>query len=105
MAARLRQQPIRCGAQSSEPLRANAIQWQQLEAWITQQEAREITVDDGNYIQAIVKTPLMRFRDDIQLLFRPDEQLIQVRSSSRIGLSDMGANARRVETPRDQLMP
>ncbi len=93
------------GAQASEPIRANAEQWQQLKAWIARQEDWEITVDDGNFIQAIVKTPMMKFRDDIQLLFLPDEQLIQVRSSSRLGLSDMGTNARRVETLREQIMP
>jgi uncharacterized protein (DUF1499 family) len=93
------------GAQASEPIRANAEQWQQLKAWIAQQEDWEITVADGNFIQAVVKTPLMGFRDDIQLLFLPDDQLIQVRSSSRLGLSDMGTNARRVETLREQLMP
>ena len=84
---------------------ANLEQWQQLKAWIARQEDWEITVDDGNFLQAIVKTPVMRFRDDIQLLFLPDEQLIQVRSSSRLGLSDMGTNARRVETLREQLKP
>jgi uncharacterized protein (DUF1499 family) len=93
------------GAQASEPIRANAEQWQQLKAWIARQEDWEITVDDGNFIQAIVETPTMKFRDDIQLLFLPDEQLIQVRSSSRLGLSDMGTNARRVETLREQIVP
>jgi uncharacterized protein (DUF1499 family) len=93
------------GAQASEPIRANAEQWQQLKAWIALQDDWEITVDDRNFIQAIVKTPMMQFRDDIQLLFLPDEQLIQVRSSSRLGLSDIGTNARRVETLREQIMP
>jgi uncharacterized protein (DUF1499 family) len=93
------------GVQASQPIRANAEQWQQLKAWIAQQEDWQISVDDGNFIQAVVKTPLMGFRDDIQLLFLPDDQLIQVRSSSRLGLSDMGTNARRVETLRNQLMP
>jgi len=93
------------GAQASEPIRANAEQWQQLKAWIALQDDWEITVDDRNFIQAIVKTPMMQFRDDIQLLFLPDEQLIQVRSSSRLGLSDMGTNARRVETLREQIVP
>jgi uncharacterized protein (DUF1499 family) len=46
----------------------------------------------------------MKFQDDVQLLFLPDNQLIQVRSSSRLGLSDLGTNARRVETVRNQLM-
>ncbi len=93
------------GAQASEPIRANAEQWQQLKAWIARQEDWEITVDDGYFLQAIVETPTMKFRDDIQLLFLPDEQLIQVRSSSRLGLSDMGTNARRVETLREQIVP
>ena len=93
------------GAQASEPIRANAEQWQKLKAWIVLQEDWEITVDNGNFMQAIVTTPLMKFRDDVQLLFVPKDQLIQVRSSSQLGLSDMGTNARRVETLREQLKP
>jgi uncharacterized protein (DUF1499 family) len=93
------------GAQASEPIRASAEQWQILRSWIARQEDWEVTLDEGNFIQAIVKTPLMKFRDDIQLLFLPDDRLIQVRSSSRLGLSDLGTNARRVETLRDQLKP
>jgi uncharacterized protein (DUF1499 family) len=93
------------GAQASEPIRANAEQWQELKAWIALQEDWEIIVDDGNFMQAIVSTPLMKFRDDVQMLFVADDQLIQVRSSSQLGLSDMGTNARRVETLREQLKP
>ena len=93
------------GLQASEPLRANARQWQSLKAWITRQDGWEIIVDADNYIQAVVKTPVLGFRDDVQLLFLPDVQLIQVRSSSRLGLSDLGTNARRVETLRGELAP
>lgn len=93
------------GAQASEPIRANAEQWQELKAWVALQQDWEITVDDGNFMQAIVTTPLMKFRDDVQLLFVAEDQLIQVRSSSQLGLSDMGTNARRIETLRDQLKP
>jgi uncharacterized protein (DUF1499 family) len=93
------------GAQASEPISASAQQWQQLKAWIAQQQDWEITVNESNFIQAVVKTTTLRFRDDVQLLFLPDEQIIHVRSSSRLGLSDLGTNARRVETLRKQLMP
>ena len=93
------------GAQASEPIRANAEQWQELKAWVALQQDWEITVDDANFMQAIVTTPLMKFRDDVQLLFVAEDQLIQVRSSSQLGLSDMGTNARRIETLRDQLKP
>ena len=92
------------GAQSSEPIRADAEQWQKLKLWIAGQEDWQINIDDDNFIQAVVKTPVMRFRDDVQLLFLPDARLIQVRSSSRLGISDLGTNARRVETLRDQLI-
>ena len=64
-----------------------------------------MTVDDSNFIQAIVETPVMRFRDDVQLLFIPDDRLIHVRSASQLGLSDLGANANRIETLRDQITP
>jgi uncharacterized protein (DUF1499 family) len=91
------------GVHAIEPLEANAGQWQQLKAWIARQENWEVTVDDDRFLQAVVKTPLMRFRDDVQLLYFPDAQLIQVRSSSRLGISDMGTNAKRVESLRAQL--
>jgi uncharacterized protein (DUF1499 family) len=93
------------GIQAVEPIRANAEQWQSLKAWIAQQPEWQISVDDGHFLQAIVKTPVMKFRDDVQLIFFPEEQLIHVRSSSRLGLSDLGTNARRVETLRDQITP
>ena len=93
------------GVQAAEPLIANAEQWLELKAWIGQQQDWEITVDDDYFVQAVVKTPVLRFRDDVQLLFVRGEQLIQVRSSSRFGLSDLGVNARRVELLRDQLTP
>jgi uncharacterized protein (DUF1499 family) len=91
------------GAQSSEPVSASAEQWEGLKAWVTKQQDWEVTINEDNFIQAVVKTPLMRFRDDVQMLFIPDQQLIQVRSSSRLGISDLGTNARRVELLRQQL--
>ena len=91
------------GVQNSEPIRADAGQWRELQAWIAGQENWEITIQEQDFIQAVAKTPLMRFRDDVQLLYLRDEMLIQVRSSSRLGISDLGTNARRVETLREIL--
>jgi uncharacterized protein (DUF1499 family) len=93
------------GLQASEPVRGSARQWQSLKAWITRQDNREIIVGDDVFIRAVVKTPVLGFRDAVQLLYLPDVQLIHVRSSSRLGLSGMGTNARRVETLREQLVP
>lgn len=85
------------------PLRATAEQWQQLKLWIASQQDWTITTDNGDFLQTVVKTPLMRFRDDVQLRFVEDAGVIQVRSSSRLGIGDMGANRKRVEMLRRQL--
>lgn len=91
------------GVHAVEPIKADAEQWQKLKAWIRGQKDWALSVDDGNFLQAVVTTPTLGFRDDVQLLFLPDSRLIDVYSSSRFGISDLGTNARRVETLRDQI--
>jgi len=93
------------GLQAVDPIKANDGQWHQIKTWIARQPDWEIVIDDGDFIQAIAKTPLMRFRDDVQLQFGPDSGLIQVRSSSRLGISDLGTNYRRIEALREVLNP
>lgn len=93
------------GLQAVDPIEANNAQWQQMKTWTARQPDWEIVTDDGYFVQAVVKTPLMRFRDDVQLQFDPDSELIQVRSSSRLGISDLGTNRRRVEALREVLDP
>jgi len=93
------------GLQASEPVRGNARQWQSLMAWVAREDNREVIVDDDVFIQAVVKTPVLGTRDGVQMLYLPDVQPDQVRSSSRLGLNDLGTNARRVETLCEQLVP
>jgi uncharacterized protein (DUF1499 family) len=52
---------------------------------------------DG-HIEAIARTPVMGFRDDVTIRIRPtrDGTRIDVRSASRYGSRDFGANAERV---------
>jgi uncharacterized protein (DUF1499 family) len=51
-----------------------------------------------DYLYAEFRTPLLRFVDDVEFLF--DGSLVQVRSCSRLGRRDFGANRRRVEALR-----
>ena len=90
-------------SQAIEPLVATDAQWLALKQWITDQEDWTIVEDRGDFLQCVAVTPMLRFRDDVQLLHKPDLGLIHVRSSSRLGISDMGANRQRVELLRDQL--
>jgi uncharacterized protein (DUF1499 family) len=49
-------------------------------------------------IEAVARTPIMGFRDDVVVRIRPgqDGARVDVRSASRYGRSDLGANASRV---------
>ena len=91
------------GVQAIEPIKADTAQWQKLKAWIVKQPDWEVTADDGEFMQAVVTTPGLKFRDDVQLLFVPESRLIHVYSSSRLGISDLGTNSRRVEKLRSRV--
>jgi len=91
------------GGSAIAPLQATTEQWQALKRWLAAQDDWTITVETADFVQAVVKTPLMQFRDDVQLAFKQQASDIQVRSSSRLGISDMGANRRRIESLRAHL--
>ena len=91
------------GGSAIAPLQATTEQWQALKRWLAAQDNWTITEDSPDFLQAVVKTPLMQFRDDVQLVFNRQADDIQVRSSSRLGISDMGANRRRIESLRAHL--
>lgn len=60
------------------------------------------TVPEQGRLEATETTSIFRFKDDIVLRVRPTENgagsIIDMRSVSRVGQSDLGANARRVES-------
>ncbi len=53
-----------------------------------------------NYIHALSKSRIFKFIDDVEFYFPADENVIHVRSASRVGESDLGVNRRRVEQIR-----
>jgi uncharacterized protein (DUF1499 family) len=55
------------------------------------------------YIHAEFTSSVLRFVDDVELSLRPQDGIIAVRSASRVGYYDFGANRTRVETLRQQL--
>jgi uncharacterized protein (DUF1499 family) len=63
--------------------------------------ARLADLDD--YAHFEVTTTLLRFRDDLELRLDREARVIQVRSASRVGRSDLGTNRRRVEALRAEL--
>jgi uncharacterized protein (DUF1499 family) len=58
---------------------------------------------EGNYLYAEYRTPLMKFVDDLELVFDDKAGLLHVRSSSRLGRRDFGVNRARVESLRGRI--
>jgi len=61
----------------------------------------KIVEHKGAYLYAEFSTPLMGYTDDVE--FYADGKVLQVRSSSRLGIRDFNVNRKRVETLRAQL--
>ena len=55
-----------------------------------------------DYIHAEFKSAIMGFVDDVEF-YCPDKKMIHVRSASRLGYSDLGANRKRIERLRNLL--
>ncbi len=58
---------------------------------------------DTDYLYAQFTTRLMKYVDDVEFWFDPAAQGVQVRSASRLGKGDMGANRARIEAIRSAL--
>lgn len=59
-----------------------------------------VTLVQQDYLAASFRSRLFGFVDDLQLRLDVEEGVIQVRSASRVGRSDLGVNQRRVEALR-----
>jgi uncharacterized protein (DUF1499 family) len=63
-----------------------------------------IVVNHGNYIRAEFTSFIFRFIDDVEFYFDDNQKLIHLKSASRIGYSDLGANRRRIEKIRGKFL-
>lgn len=60
----------------------------------------EVIEQTDNYIHALSKSRIFKFVDDVEFYFPKDENVIHMRSASRVGDSDLGVNRRRMEQIR-----
>jgi apolipoprotein D and lipocalin family protein len=86
-----------------EPLRfvgsAKDAQYRLLNILSELKLARVVTVED-NFIGAEFTSFVFRFIDDVEFYYDDPHKIIHVKSASRVGYSDLGANRRRVEKIR-----
>ena len=86
------------------PMRGNANETLDLIAGIIEaMEGGKIIKREPAYMYAQFTTRLMKYVDDAEFWFDPSAQVIQVRSASRLGSSDLGVNRKRIEFIRQRL--
>lgn len=87
-------EPLRLAPASADELRAR------LKAALARMPRARVVREEGNYLHVEHRTAGLRFVDDMELLIEPASGVVHVRSASRVGVSDLGANRRRVEALR-----
>jgi uncharacterized protein (DUF1499 family) len=89
-----------------EPVRFSGFAgdaWRRLcDAVATQSRVRIVERRD-TYLHAEFRTAVLRFVDDVEFLLDTAQQVIHIRSASRLGRSDFGVNRRRIEAIRWQV--
>ena len=62
-----------------------------------------VVKSDPDYLYAEFTTRFMRYVDDVEFWFDPKNNVVQVRSASRLGRKDFGVNRERIEAVRAAL--
>jgi len=86
-------EPIKYESSSSEA-------YAKIQKIIELQKRTKIITQAENYIYAQSTSRLMGFIDDVEFYINPETKLIDVRSASRLGESDLGVNRKRIEQIR-----
>jgi uncharacterized protein (DUF1499 family) len=74
-----------------------------LKAVVEGMDGAVIVISAPDYLYAQFTTRWMKFTDDVEFWFDPAAGVVQLRSASRIGRGDLGANRQRIEAIRRQL--
>lgn len=78
--------------------------WQIAQKTVTDMPRTKVVTMRQDYIHVEVTSPWNFYTDDLELLLRPSEKIIAVRSSGRIGYYDFHVNRDRVEALRAELI-
>lgn len=74
-----------------------------IKAIIESMPGSEVITYQEHYLYVQFTTRVMKFVDDAEFWFDPQSNVVQVRSASRLGKSDLGVNRKRIEWIRRQL--
>ncbi|MCG8413383.1 MAG: DUF1499 domain-containing protein, partial [Pseudomonadales bacterium] len=83
-----------------QPLNASLDQIEQV---LIDLDEANIVSSEGNYLYAEFTSRIMGYVDDVEFLYDSGSGMTHVRSASRLGYSDLGANRNRIEGIRAAL--
>lgn len=72
-------------------------QMQKVQNVIDAMPGAKILQQSDHYLYAVFTSPLMRFKDDVEVYLDDEQKRIHFRSASRVGYSDLGVNRKRYE--------
>lgn len=73
-----------------------------LEAIVRAMDGATIVTKQDTYIYAEFQTKILKFIDDVEFVLDEPAGVIQIRSASRLGRKDLGANRTRLEAIRSK---
>jgi uncharacterized protein (DUF1499 family) len=94
------------GIHQIEPFTLNASpedSWRVIREEVASLPRTTVVEETANYLNAECASALFGFVDDLELHLRESDNIVAIRSASRVGYSDLGVNRRRVEGLREAL--
>jgi uncharacterized protein (DUF1499 family) len=79
---------------------SEAMGIEKIESLVNSFPRTKVISKSGNYLHAEFRTSIFGFIDDVEFLVDVNAKKIHIRSASRLGYSDLGANLSRVEKLR-----
>ncbi|MCE2679774.1 MAG: DUF1499 domain-containing protein [Burkholderiales bacterium] len=71
-----------------------------LKALVGKMAGAKLVVEQPFLLKYEFTTPTMKFIDDVQFVYIPTMNYVEMRSASRLGISDFGVNSKRLEEVR-----
>jgi uncharacterized protein (DUF1499 family) len=80
-----------------------ALAWTALQAELERLPRTKTVAERADYRRVVVTSKLLRFKDDVEFLLRPERGEIAMRSASNVGYYDFNVNRKRLEAIRTAL--
>jgi uncharacterized protein (DUF1499 family) len=80
----------------------NAVDVEAMAEWMAGRKRCAVLDQTELWLHATCSTAIFKWTDDVALLVDADAGVVHVRSASRVGRSDLGANRKRVEAMREE---